>query len=256
MSESFITESPYGEYDIHDAYWYHTFDFHSRHPDIVPDYDLRPGVDNFLLPKEMKGKTFLDIGTGNGFFSFTMEKRGATVTSYDLALDGTPDQIPYPHSPDRTNDNREFMRRFHRAYWYAHRQFNSKARVVYGSVMRMPEWLGAADVTILGSILQHLRDPLGAIIEADKHTRSTLIISEAYYNSKEPVMRFQAAPETPNSQYWTWWLMSPSFLVTALKTLGYRDIEVNGPFNIHNRAGNYDVPTVTVKGTKPAGLSA
>jgi SAM-dependent methyltransferase len=250
MSATFITENPYGDYDIHEGIWYHTFEFHRQHPDILPEYDLRPCLKEFLLPADMKGKSFLDIGTANGFFSFTMEQRGAAVTSYDLGVDDVPDQIPYPGSPDRAEGNRNFIRGFHKAYWYAHRHFKSKARVAYGSVMKMPDWLGQYDVTLLGSILQHLRDPMGALIEADKHTRHTLIVCEAYYKSREPVMRFQANPEAAKPQYWTWWLMSPAFLVTALKSLGYRDIEVNGPFDLNQQPGRYKVPTVTVKGSK------
>jgi hypothetical protein len=250
MEPGFITQCPYGEIALRDPVWYHTYDFHEQAPDIVPEYDFRGMMDEFLLPRDMKGKSFLDIGTASGFFSFEMERRGAEVVSFDLGLDNPTDQIPYPGSPDRTAGTREFNRRFHLGYWYAHRHFRSRARAVYASVMQMPDWLGRYDVVLLGSILQHLRDPLGAIIEADKHVGRTLILCEAYFKSSDPVMRFQACPEDPRPQYWTWWLFSPAFLILALRTLGYQDIEVRGPFNLRNRPGRYLVPTVTVKGTR------
>lgn len=246
----FITESIYDEIDIKDCHWYHTYEFNRNVEGIVREYDLYEILDNFMLPEEMNGKTFLDIGTGSGFFSFEMERRGAGAVSFDLGLNDQPDQIPYLGSPDRTVDNRHFMERLHKSYWYAHRYFNSKARVVYGSVMQMPGWLGEFDVTFMGSVLQHLQNPLGAIIQADSHTKHTLILSEAYYKSKEPVLRFQGDPESTNPQYWTWWLMSPSFLFSVLKILGYKKIGMSKPFKIHNIAGNYDVQAFTVKGTK------
>ena len=130
---------------------------------------------------------------------------------------------------------------------------NSKARVAYGSVMDMPDWLGTYDTVLLGSIAQHLRDPLGAIIQADRYVKESLIICEAYYESDEPVMRLQANPEADEPQYWTWWIMSPSFLVLAMKMLGYRDIEVNGPFDLQHVRDGYPVASVTVKGRKVTG---
>ena len=250
MVNSYITKSPYSEIDIKDCIWYHSYEFNRNVEGVVREYGLHPVLNKFLLPENMEGKTFLDIGTASGFFSFEMERRGAEVVSFDLGLDDQPDQIPYPNALDRTKDNREFFEKLHKSYWYAHRYFNSKARVVYGSVMRMPDWLGEFDVTILGSILQHLRDPLGAIIEADRHTNHTLILCEAYYKSKEPVMCFQADPEGSNPQYWTWWKMSSSFLVMVLRTLGYKNIEVCGPFNLYNLRGNYEVPTITIRGAR------
>ena len=249
MVSNYITECPYEKIELHDAIWYHTYDFNRNIKGITPHYDLYSCIQNFLLPRNASGTAFLDIGTANGFFSFEMERRGAEVVSFDLGLENDTDKIPYPDSPDRTANAREYIKRLHKGYWYAHKHFNSKAKVVYGSVMDMPDWLGTFDVVLLGSILQHLRDPLGAIIEADRHVKDTLIICEAYYKSREPVMRFQANPDADTPQFWTWWRMSPSFLVLALKTLGYRDIEIEGPFKLKHGDG-FNVPSITVKGRK------
>lgn len=249
MSNNYITKCPYGEIDLNDAIWYHTFDFNRNVEGIVPHYDLNTCIDKFLLPEDGKGKTFLDIGTANGFFSFEMERRGADVISFDLGLENDTDKIPYPGSPNRIASAREYIKKLHKGYWYAHKHFNSKARVVYGSVMDMPDWLETFDVVLLGSILQHLRDPLGAIIQVDRHVKDTIIICEAYYKSRQPVIHFQANPEAKTPQFWTWWRMSPAFLVLALKTLGYVDIVVKGPFLLKHGAG-YKVPSITVLGRK------
>jgi len=250
LNKKYITKSPYKNIDIKKCYWYHYFEFHKNVNDVVWEYDLKSVLDKFLLPEDMKEKSFLDIGTANGFFSFEIEKRGAEVVSFDLGLDDPPDQIPYPFSPDRVKDNRDFMMKLHKGYWYAHQYFQSNAKAVYGHVRQMPDWLGTFDVTLIGSILQHIRDPLGVIIEADRHTKHTLIISEAYYPSEEPVIRFQANPADSNPQYWTWWRMSPAFLKLALETLGYKDIELCGPFDLINRRHGYKVPTITIRGKK------
>lgn len=249
MSEEYITRSPYTDIRLEDCIWYHSYEFNRNVEGLVVEYDQEQYLKEMLLPENMDGQTFLDIGTASGFYSFEMERRGADVISYDLGVDDPPDQITYSDSPDRTEDNHGFIDRLHKGYWYAHRYFNSKARAVYGSVMRMPDWLPRCDVTLMGSVLQHLRDPVKAIQEADRHTKHTLIVSEAYYKSKEPILRFEADPEG-SKQWWTWWRMSPPFLTTMLKTLGYKKIEVCGPFNMANLRCTYDVTAVTVKGTR------
>ncbi len=246
----FLTEWPERDLMLEDCYWYHHYPFLDGHPTLRAHYDLRRWLDCFLLPEDMRGRSFLDLGTANGFFSFEMERRGAEVTSFDAAEDAALDQIPYHGAPDRRADNRAFNRRLHRGYWYAHRHFGSRARAAYGTVRALPEWLGSYDVVMLGCILQHLEDPLQAIFEADRHTRGTLILCEAFYDSPEPVLCFQATPGVPEPQYWTWWRMSPAFLVRALQVLGYDDIQVRGPFDLENIAGGYPVSSVTVRGTK------
>ena len=249
MKSKLLRKCPYGLVKLHDAIWYHTFDFNRNVKGITPHYDLTYCLDNFLLPKSLVGKSFLDIGTANGFFSFEMERRGADVISFDLSLENETDKIPYAGAPDRSQNSKEYTKGFHKGYWYAHNYFKSSAKVCYGSVMNMPDWLGKFDVVLLGAILQHLRDPLGAIIQADSRVSDTLIISEAYYKSKKPVLHFQANPEAKEPQFWTWWRMSPSFLVLSLKTLGYTEITVKGPFTLRHGMG-YKVPTITVKGRK------
>jgi SAM-dependent methyltransferase len=191
----FLTEWPEPEIDIKQCNWYHYFPFLKDHPDIKPHYDLRNNLDDLLLPRDMREKSYLDIGTANGFLSFEMEKRGATVVSFDVDEDEDMEQIPYAGSPDRRAGNKMFNRMFHRGYWYAHRHFKSKAKVVYGNVMRMPDDLGTYDVVMMGSILQHLRDPFVAIQCADRHVKDTLIICEAYCKHEEPVMMFRAQPK-------------------------------------------------------------
>lgn len=245
---SYVTQSPFGETELRDCLWYHTFDFNAGVPGLAPDFDLREQLDGFLLPADMRGRGFLDVGCANGFFGFEAERRGAHVVSFDLGPGDLPDHIPYP-GLSLDEHSREFHERVNKGYWHAHRRLGSRARMVYGSVMRMPDWLPAFDVAMLSCILQHLRDPLGALIEADRHCSDTLIVCEAYHPSEEPILRFCANPEGRPPQYWTWWLFSPAFLVRALATLGYERIEVHGPFDLHHRDG-YAVPSVTVRGHK------
>src|SRR4051812_12432848 len=45
--------------------------------------DPRPRLPGLRLPDDLSGRTLLDIGAWDGFFSFEMERRGAEVTAVD-----------------------------------------------------------------------------------------------------------------------------------------------------------------------------
>ncbi len=53
--------------------WYHTFDFGDEV--VRGRYDWRPYFNQFELGN-LRKKTVLDVGAGDGFFSFEFEKKG------------------------------------------------------------------------------------------------------------------------------------------------------------------------------------
>ncbi len=68
---------------ISNSYWYHTIEF----PDNLTSagvYDHRSALKFYGFPKNLKGKSVLDVGAADGFFSFEFEKRGAKSV---LAID-------------------------------------------------------------------------------------------------------------------------------------------------------------------------
>src|SRR5262249_52487216 len=73
--------------------WYHTIDLGDGI--VTPGvFDLRPIVPQFGIPDRLDGKTVLDVGPGNGFFSFLLEDRGAAVTTVELPSWGAHDSSP------------------------------------------------------------------------------------------------------------------------------------------------------------------
>jgi precorrin-6B methylase 2 len=54
----------------------------------------------------------------------------------------------------------------------------SGVKVVYGHANDLPAELEAFDTIMMGNVLQHLRDPIGAVLQAVRHT-DHLIITEA-----------------------------------------------------------------------------
>jgi len=99
-----------------------------------------PILDGLGLPAEMTGMRALDIGCSDGFFSFEMERRGASVVAIDF--------VPETYTGFAT------------------------ARAVLGSTVeyRMdnvynltPEAYGQFDIVLFLGVLYHLRKPLAAL---------------------------------------------------------------------------------------------
>ena len=67
--------------------------------------------------------------------------------------------------------------RLQNAYWYLHNRMNSKAKVHYGDVYKLPVELGIFDVVFMGMILGHLRDHFQAIYSASRLCRSRIVIT-------------------------------------------------------------------------------
>ena len=58
------------------AYWFHTIELdNGKVTDGV--YDVRPILDTHKFATSLSGKSVLDVGASDGFYSFDFEKRGA-----------------------------------------------------------------------------------------------------------------------------------------------------------------------------------
>ena len=55
-----------------------------RNRNVETHFDHRDLVPHYGLPHDLRGQRALDIGSGDGFWAFELERRGAEVTSYDI----------------------------------------------------------------------------------------------------------------------------------------------------------------------------
>ena len=180
---------------------------------IEGDWDLRGRFDEYIGGIDLRDQTVLDVGTASGFLSFEAERRGATVFSFDA--DG-PERIQVvpPAMPD--------VRYFHgmrNSYRLAHHAFQSKATPIYGDIYRMSEVVPRCDVVIVGQILVHLRDPLGALHQAALAAKETLIIVEGMTDapSSDLPMAYFLGAQLP----YAWWHLSLQFYQVLLPKLGF-----------------------------------
>ena len=93
---------------------------------------------SFRLPEDLHGKSVLDIGPWDGFYTFEMERRSTNVTAIDYV-------------------DLDTFRELHRA-------FQSKARYERLDVYELdPDRLGTFDIVLCLGALYHFKQPLAAL---------------------------------------------------------------------------------------------
>ncbi len=214
--------------------WYHTIELA---PGVAtPGFcDLRPFAPQ-ALPASLAGKRCLDVGTFDGFWAFSLEARGAdAVFALDLP-DGT--QADWPPNTRDANlaESAATGLEWGSGFKLAHEALGSKVRRVEGNVYDLaPEWLGGpVDVVLCGTILQHLRDPVGALerMRGVLVPGGELLMIEAYSvpltrrHPRRPVAEFR--PAVPGSKF-TWWLPNIATLQGLATTAGFTALDDDSP---------------------------
>ena len=188
--------------------WYHTIDLGQGV--ITNGADNTPHRLALLdLPESLAGKTVLDIGAWDGFFSFEAERRGA---SHVVATD---------------------YYSWHGTGWGTKAGFEL-ARTVLGSrvedididVMDLSsERVGTFDVVLLLGVLYHLPDPLRALERVAAVTRDLLILETVVdmVGFSRPAMAFYPGREL-NDDPTNWWGPNPAAVHAMLRTVGFKTV--------------------------------
>jgi len=211
-------------------------------------WDLRGRFADYVGFDDLNGRTFLDVGSASGFISFEAEKRGAVVTSFDLDSGFRRQPVPKKLIGDlRTflSNSDEMYRQIKSSYWLSHSLLNSKARVFYGDIYRFPDEFGPFDIVFLGQVLVHLRDPIGALVNAASVCDEWLVITEGSFESDKPLAVFLSAPDSAN--YDAWWHLSTKLYTDLLAILGFEvySIKKNSyPTNHPSLAGEVEISTI------------
>ena len=154
--------------DLSDFVWYHATELPDGH--VLPGaWDLRGHETSYLGGVDVAGKRVLELGPATGYLTFYLERMGAEVVAFEAGFDVSIDLLPVQgreHPEEKLRVMQETIDRNHDAWWYLHRQFGSSAKFVQGDIYDMPGDLGSFDVTLVGAILLHLREPWGALSQA------------------------------------------------------------------------------------------
>lgn len=179
---------------------------------------ITPGCDNsarrlkdFGFPEDLRGKTVLDIGAWDGFFSFEAERRRAKRV---LATDS----FCWGGEGWGTKAGFELARK----------ALNSKVEDMEIDVLDLsPEKVGVFDLVLFLGVLYHMRHPLLALERVFSVVGDQLIIDTQVdmLGTKRPVMAFYPGAELDGDPT-NWWGPNPAAVEAMLKTVGFRNIKI------------------------------
>jgi tRNA (mo5U34)-methyltransferase len=199
--------------------WYHTLELA---PGVeTPGWlDLRP-VAPKILPRSLEGQRCLDVGTFDGFWAFEMERRGAREV---VAID-----VNEPHRWDWPGDSEPRMvadlaerKREGAGFEVARSAFGSAVKRRELSVHDLdPERDGTFDFVYVGSLLLHLRDPVGALMAVRSVCSGSLIVCDAIDPAKTRRFPRQPVATLEGSQRPWWWKPNLAALARMVEAAGF-----------------------------------
>jgi len=211
---------------LEDCFFYHAMELPGFGL-ISAHWDLRGRFDDYIGGVEVAGKSVLDIGTATGFLSFEAEKQGASrVVSFDQRDGAEQTFLPFKDKPYYRDHGRwaeqyrAEIERWKNAYWLSHRLLGSKAEVFYGDVYDLPRELGQFDIAIVGSVLEHLSDPITALGSIARLTKERMVVVTPLIETEDPIARFEGRANHPDADF-TWWRYSLGVYREIFGMLGF-----------------------------------
>ena len=192
--------------------WFHSIDLGQGV--VTPGKDDSARKLRYIkLPPSLAGKTVLDIGAWDGFFSFEAERRGAKrvlATDY-FCWDG-------PGWGTQAG------------FKLAREARNSKVEDQQIDVMDLsPATVGTFDVVMFLGVLYHVRHPLLVLEKVAAITKEMLVLETLVdlLLLRQPAMSFLAGDES-NVDATNWWAPNPPALLAMLRDVGFKKIEIVG----------------------------
>ncbi|MGH2947811.1 MAG: DUF1698 domain-containing protein [Solirubrobacteraceae bacterium] len=195
--------------------WFHTIDL--GHGIVTPGRDESARKLGWIgLPGDLTGKSVLDVGAWDGFFSFEAERRGAArVVAVDSAAWRDPEWGPGGYG---TKSGFELARR-------------ALGSSVEDRELELdelsPAAVGTFDVVLFLGVLYHLRHPWAAL-ERVASVCDGLLIVETHadlLDLRRPAMAFYEGAELAGDAS-NWWGPNAAALAGMLRGAGLPDVEV------------------------------
>ncbi len=192
---------------------------------------VTPGHDNSAeklprigLPADLRGKSVLDIGAWDGFFSFEAERRGAERV---VAID--PNAWRAPVGPENPWSGQE-------GFKLARRVLGSNVEDVDIGIDELsPERIGTFDIVLFMGVFYHLPDPL-SILERVASVTAERLILETHADLlwlRRPAMVYYPGTELFGDDS-NWWGPNLPLVRDLLHAQGFRAVEV-----VHRRPFPY-----------------
>jgi tRNA (mo5U34)-methyltransferase len=193
--------------------WYHTIDLGNGL--VTPGADDTPvRLARLALPASLSGRSVLDIGAWDGFFSFEAERRGAArvVATDHYAWRGTGWSTKA-------------------GFDLARSALGSRVEDVEIDVMDIsPARVGTFDVVLFLGVLYHLRHPLLALERVAAVSHDLLIVETVVdlVGLGRPAMAFYPHREL-NDDPTNWWAPNHAAMEGMLRDVGFRRVRAITP---------------------------
>jgi len=213
--------------------WYHEIDLGNNIVTTGVKKTIQK-IKRFGIPEDLEGKTVLDVGAWDGYYSFEAEKRGAKrvlATDYEV------------WQGIRWGSKAGFE--------LARRVLNSKVEDKLISVFDIsPETVGTFDIVLFLGVLYHLKHPLLALEKIFSVTNELAIIETVcdMLDYNRPAIAFYPNNELAGDP--TNWC-GPNFLAmeSMLKMVGFKTIKIfskyPGGYRVEGKPGTNDPDTPT-----------
>lgn len=189
--------------------WYHSIE--------LPNGDVIEGIQSlaqqrlrlrqFPIPDDLRGKRVLDIGAWDGWFSFEMEKRGASVVAVDAVRN------------EKLLQARDLL--------------GSKIEYHVADVCDLrPSDLGVFDIVLFLGVLYHLKHPMLALervcaMSTDLVCVESVVLNDGYKTDAVPLMEFYETTELCG-QFDNWVAPNVACLLSMCRTAGFAKVRFEG----------------------------
>jgi tRNA (mo5U34)-methyltransferase len=209
---------------VDSVHWYHTIDLGNgvRTPG---EFDTAAAIAQLPFPTDLSGRRCLDVGTRDGFWAFEMEKRGA-ASVVGIDVDGPLDLDNPWLSPARIEAVRaaasdEEAKGFHVAHSILGSEVERRATSVYELD---PADIGTFDFAYVGTMLLHLRDPIGALMALRRVVTGQLLVNDSItprglFGKREASARLQ------NLDAPFWWIPNVAGLRRYVEAAGFTVVQ-------------------------------
>lgn len=195
--------------------WYHSIELPNGvvTPGLQTIDQLRLRARQFPIPEDLRGQRVLDIGAWDGWFSFEMERRGATVVAVDAVR------------------SEKFL--------YAREMLGSKVEYRVSDVydLRSQE-LGVFDIVLFLGVLYHLKNPVLALervcaLSRDLVCVESFVTDDGSDPDAKPSMEFYETTELCG-QFDNWVGPNVACLLSFCRTAGFARVSLESVLD--NRA--------------------
>jgi tRNA (mo5U34)-methyltransferase len=205
---------------IDELYWYHTIDL-GNGVKTPGEFDTEAALAKIPFPTSLTGKRCLDVGTRDGFWAYTMEKRGASeVVGIDVDHPTHFDNPWLPKAEQQRLIDAE-VGIDSKAFHLAHELLGSKVQREVTTVYDLdPVKHGTFDFAYVGTILLHLRDPIGALMAIRKVLTGQLLLNDSI--TPDALMgthRPAASLQSMNAPFW--WIPNAAGLARYVEAAGF-----------------------------------